>query len=166
MSTSIHGIVEAKLSNSGFDDWHSLIDCSPIIVENYDLFGCLFGVMNFANFKPLFPDRGLPSNCSQEFIDKYRSVDYHKHPTWCTYQELTEIDTGEKALAPDERVNREIGGMIVKALPENEAQRVGSETMTRSDALDVPGYKLLLELMKVLSIEYGDDNVRWIVFFD
>ena len=38
--------------------------------------------------------------------------------------------------------------------------------LTRGEALDDEGYRLLLELMAVLARRYGDDAVRLVAWFD
>ena len=68
MSTSIYGKIEIKKYDTGFDDWYSIIDVGIALTENYDLFGCLFGVRNPANFNPLFESRGQPEDCSQDLL--------------------------------------------------------------------------------------------------
>ena len=165
MSTSIYGTVEVKLFNDGFDDWFSVIDSGAIVTGNYDFFGCLFGVRNPSNFEALFPNRGLPEGCSEEVQAEFSEGDY-KDITWCSYSELIRIDLSEKALAPDQRVLQEYEGRMVKAYAENDEQRAKAKTMTRAEALNEPGFILLMELMAVLAKKYGDESVRWVVSFD
>ncbi len=166
MSTSIYGHVEVKLFDGGFDDWFSVIDSGPIVTGNYDFFGCLFGVRNPSNFQPLYPERGLPVDCCDSIKEDYGEGEYHNSASWCSYSELKNIDLEEKALAPDQRVLQDYDGVLVKAYAKNDEQRSKAKTMTRGDALDEPGFKLLMELMSVLANKYGKDSVRWVVYFD
>lgn len=165
MSTSIYGAVEVKLYDDGFDDWYSVIDSGSIVTGNYDFFGCLFGVRNPANFEALFPERGFPKDCCEVIRKDYSDAEY-RGKTWCSYNELLNIDLDEKALAPDQRVLQDYEGVMVKAYATTDEQRARAKTMTRGEALDEPGFKLLMDLMAVLAARYGEDNVRWVVCFD
>lgn len=165
MSTSIYGFVEVKLFDNGLDDWYSVIDTGAVLIGNYDFFGCLFGIRNPSNFEPLFANRGIPEDCCDEIKQDFQNGGFLE-PTWCTYKELLNINFDEKALAPDSRVLQNYNGVIVKGYPNNDAERAQAKIMTRGEALDEPGYKLLLSLMQVLASRYGDSNVRWIAYFD
>ena len=61
MGTDIAGWIEVNVSpedNEGL--WLAIVDLGLLLERSYDLFGCLFGVRNYARFRPLFADRGLP----------------------------------------------------------------------------------------------------------
>src|SRR4051794_40036201 len=75
-----------------FGDWYGVIDVATLIAKNYDLFACLFGVANFANFRPLFPSRGLPADASATVLESYeQGKDYFFGATWATLDELRAI---------------------------------------------------------------------------
>lgn len=168
MGTHIYGWVEIKNFDSGFDDWFPIIDIGIAMVGNYDIYGCLFGVRNYANFKPLFPFRGVPPDCSEEIIRKY--AEGYQGITWCTYQELTEIDLDELSEAPDQRFYTEIetpnGTALVKRFAENEVEKAQCRYISRRKALNDPEFQQLMELMQVLSKQYGKNGVRMVVYFD
>jgi hypothetical protein len=60
MGIDIHGWVE---KNSD-EEWFAVMNVERILVRNYDIFGCLFGVMNYASFVPIAQERGVPTNAS------------------------------------------------------------------------------------------------------
>ena len=125
MGTHIYGWIEIKKFDSGFDDWFPVIDIGIALHGNYDIYGCLFGVRNYANFAPLFPFRGVPLDCSEEIIREY--AEGYEGITWCTYQELTEINLDELSDAPDQRFHTEMetpnGTALVKRFAENEEEK-------------------------------------------
>ncbi len=163
MSTSIYGYVEIKIYNSGLDDWFSIINVGIAMPGNYDIFGCLFGVRNLANFKPLFPSRGFPIDCSEEIINEYKSEECYHDITWCTYEELKNIDYSELSLAPDERIMVERG---IKRYPSNDSEAKLRKHISRGEVLNDSGFQLLFELMGVLAKRYGNEGVRMVVYFD
>ena len=169
MSTSIYGYVEIKKFDSGLDDWFSVIDVGIAMTGNYDIFGCLCGVRNYANFEPLFPSRGLPSDCSDEIVSEVEQGDYHS-ATWCTFRELQEIDLKELSVEPDQRFLGEEktkkGIITVKRFPSSEEEYKKRKYLSRGDALNDQEYLQLMELMKVLAKRYGAEGVRMVVYFD
>lgn len=166
MAVSMYGFVEAKLSNTGFEDWYRVIDSTVLVSNPYELMGCLFGVKNFALFDPLFADRGLPEECSEEVVQEATSADYYKHHSWCSYSELQQVDLEESALAADLRVLKTVNGISVKAPAANEGEQAEATVMSRGEALANTGFEVLMELMGVLAKRYGNDGVRWVVYFD
>lgn len=159
MGTSIYGSVEIKKFDDGFDDWYSIIDVGMALGGDYDVFGCLFGIRNYANFEPLFANRGFPNNFSHDF---YKTESW-KNVTWCTYQELLNVDLDEKGVLSHQRFELSNG---IFGLPENEIQEGKRKYMTRGQALSHPDFQQLMELMSVLAKRYGNDGVRMVVYFD
>ncbi len=175
MGTDIHGFIEVH------ENGHWTAKGDVDLDRNYVLFGCLFGVRNRGNFRPLFPNRGLPEGISQETqaLQKY----CHSH-SWASYAELAAIDPEEEALALDDWVYvfevqpdgtealvlemafDEKKGMP-KLLPVSVKNPIFRRIrLKRKDALARAGYPRLFEQLSELAKKYGRENVRIVVFFD
>jgi hypothetical protein len=83
MGTDIHGWIEI---NDGIpDEWFGVVNIEPIVSRHYDMFACLFGVMNYANFRPIIPERGLPTDISLNVThDALEFAQNALFPTWIT----------------------------------------------------------------------------------
>lgn len=117
MGTDIHGWVE--IMPPYLNDWHGVINICSIIGRNYDAFGCLFGIKNFANFEPIAPRRGLPADLSViatrdhlEWLDEDTYLEPEEESRWTFYgetwiglDEIKAIDWDEKGTALDQRVH-------------------------------------------------------------
>ncbi|MFE1963245.1 hypothetical protein [Streptomyces sp. NPDC059479] len=109
MGTDISGFVECRawhLHEEGEDSvWRAAIDLFFLNIDkDYDAFGCLFGVRNYANFRPLAADRGLPADASETVraeLDRFA----HHSTTWITWAELKEVDWDEPAEKADSRLH-------------------------------------------------------------
>jgi hypothetical protein len=205
MSTWIYGYMEAARGDDAGDlCWFAHEKLR--VIGWYDLFGCLFGVRNYANYRPVAPDRGIPLDASdavkQAVAQQQRwagsdSLAFHS-PTWISWSEIKRIDWAEEALEADSRLHRyqrtEDGtlvyegksswsGRLVAATGisfedallnkwiwregfEMEAgQRVyRAEKLQRKDALS-PEWLNVFETMESLAAEYGDEQVRLVVWF-
>src|SRR5450755_2279415 len=64
MGTDITGYIEVKFEWNEY--WQAAIDLFWLYEGQYDSFACLFGVRNYAGFRPLAQDRGLPFDISPE----------------------------------------------------------------------------------------------------
>ncbi len=109
MGCDINGAIEVLEDPSG-TQWTYVVDLYDCLdgLRSQDLFGCLFGVKNFANCHPLFPDRGLPEGLSFQIRQELQQLEPGPdslHPTWCTFEELKQIDLDEPALKPDDRIH-------------------------------------------------------------
>jgi hypothetical protein len=185
-SASLNGRVE--FYDGGF--WFAVIDPAPLLPKHYDLFGLLFGVSNFAGFRPLFASRGLPVDCDEALLSIY---DANKQEffgeTWVIYAELLEIDWNIGAEAPDERIHefivgadeteRYVGKVLGQTLSESlcrEIERCGSarsgatvyrrKTIVRGDAKEGTEFDILMTMMGALARRFGPEMVRLVVFFD
>ncbi|MEV0396411.1 hypothetical protein [Polymorphospora rubra] len=103
MGTDIAGGVEIRpngpgspwlLTDAGVDD----------LLRNYDAFGLLFGVRNYAGFEPVSPGRGLPADASTELL-ALRLSDYEHDHTWVAWTELARIDWTAQAPRVDDRIH-------------------------------------------------------------
>lgn len=105
MGTDINGWVEFRQAADG--QWNHCIDISLLIDRNYDAFGCLFGVKNYARFAPLAAKRGLPADRSAQVAhDAAEMEGFAFGHTWIGWATLQAIDLDETALAADERVHQ------------------------------------------------------------
>jgi hypothetical protein len=107
MGTDIYGWVEGKRSwQKEGEPWNALIKVGWLVDRNYDAFGCLFGARNYAQFRPIAANRGLPDDVSREARDEAALCpkEFHSH-SWITWLEIKAIDWEEEAEAPDERLH-------------------------------------------------------------
>lgn len=79
--------------------------------REYDAFGCLFGVMNFANFRPLAAERGLPADVSKHVRSAHAGEadtdpgSAGLWPTWIGWDEIEAVDWAEPAELADARLH-------------------------------------------------------------
>ncbi|MFE7237713.1 hypothetical protein [Streptomyces sp. NPDC057580] len=64
MGTDIYGFIECRASwHEKGEPWSAAVDFDLLYMgRSYDAFGCLLGVRNRADFRPLAADRGLPEH--------------------------------------------------------------------------------------------------------
>lgn len=111
MGTDISGVVECRVGQTDADrSWQIAADASLRTVgRDYDAFGCLFGVRNYANFTPLAAGRGLPDDVSEPVraeIEQLAASDPVFGTTWISWAELAAVDWDEKAPEPDGRLHQ------------------------------------------------------------
>jgi hypothetical protein len=101
MGVDIHGWVEIQSSGA---TWDGVLKIDYLADRAYDMFGCLFGVMNYAHFQPIAAFRGFPADLSEEATREL--VDWEDEwgleplwPTGITWQELQGLDWEEEALS-------------------------------------------------------------------
>ena len=101
MGADIHGWVEVKKAwfREGTDDrWEGVVKIDALGYFGYDAFGCLFGMRNYAHFRPLAAGRGLPPALSEEAerdAADWRDNDLNGNllePTWIAWSELHAMD--------------------------------------------------------------------------
>ncbi|MFJ8023911.1 hypothetical protein [Streptomyces sp. NPDC096311] len=112
MSTDIHGGIEFCHPGTGTDyydgePWVAAMDLWPLYDEtDYAAFGCLFGVRNYAGFRPLAPGRGLPVDLSTGLRSQLGPSavpdDLHS-ASWVSWAELASIDP---TTTPDHFIGR------------------------------------------------------------
>ncbi|HEY1180541.1 MAG TPA: hypothetical protein VGF17_30665 [Phytomonospora sp.] len=109
MGTDISGFVEVRphqrRRTTTLAAWEFVADLDHLYDgRSYDLFGCLFGVRNFAGFRPVAAGRGLPEDLSSRGAAEWKDWCQGAHdPTWITWAELAAIDLDEPAERPDLR---------------------------------------------------------------
>ncbi len=107
MGTDIDGWVEILLNPDGKNkSWSEVISVGVLLQRSYDLFGCLFGVKNYAHFEPIAARRGIPDDASlavQEQAAGFPAMTLW--PSYLTLIEATSINLDEYALYADSRLN-------------------------------------------------------------
>ncbi|MEV6971675.1 hypothetical protein AB0M47_41915 [Hamadaea sp. NPDC051192] len=104
----IYGVIEIRPWCTWPDrpeeiDWEFGVSLDNLYVgPDYDAFGCLFGVMNYAGFRPIAAERGLPADASAHTRAQYDGA----HPTWMSWAEVEQIDWTEPAEHADARLHR------------------------------------------------------------
>ncbi|MEV8510206.1 hypothetical protein AB0368_35995 [Actinoplanes sp. NPDC051475] len=190
MGTDIYGGVEVRKGGvwvaAGVDvgSW-----------RDYDAYGLLFGVRNYAGFEPVAASRGFPADAVLRPMTRYPEV--HDH-SWVTWGELAQVDWTGPAPRVDDRIHEyevtEDGpvyrskarshGVRWRAVAGEDADPRGSaysegtewrcgntvwrvERLDRSEVLRRNAeLRELLATMRSLAGEYGEDNVRLVVWFD
>ncbi|MFD7900560.1 hypothetical protein [Streptomyces sp. NPDC059743] len=112
MGTDIHGGIEFRHPGVGTDyydgeSWVAAMDLWPLYDQtDYAAFGCLFGVRNYAGFRPLAPGRGLPPDLSSGMRTQLESsvaTGDLTRASWVSWAELAALDP---AATPDRFVGR------------------------------------------------------------
>ena len=96
--------IMAEIRPNGSRVWHKAKGVRQIMGRSYDLFGCLFGVQNYAHFTPIAAERGIPDDASI-FGDELVEQGYFS-PTWIAWTEIQAIDWDELAELPDSRIHQ------------------------------------------------------------
>ncbi|MET9106296.1 hypothetical protein [Streptomyces zhihengii] len=114
MGTDISGFLEYRARQDGHAPaWHDAHDLDSLYGgRDYDAFGCLFGVRNYANFRPLAAHRGTPTDLSAgvrarfEQVAEWYGEDGFHGVTWITWAEVKAVDWNEPAEKPDSRLHQ------------------------------------------------------------
>lgn len=187
MQMQIYGYVEALIG----DDWHDVIKISSLLSSHSDLNGCLFGVTNYANFRPLFAERGVPPDVSYDVAELITASNLKDddHKSWFLFSELKTIDWNEPASGLDVRISEfdesGEGEPMTKWLHKPEFEWVREKLVAepnipvrangrvfkrmwlkRRDSLAGTEFPLLMDLMACLATRFGDDGVRVVVWFE
>ncbi|MEV0987727.1 hypothetical protein [Streptomyces sp. NPDC049949] len=109
MGTDIHGLIECRWDRWLDEDdrsWREAIDLDHLYNgRSYAAFGALFGVRDTVSFRPLAPDRGLPSDVTGEARAAYEGWSVTHSASWITWAELKAADWDECAAEVDEYVH-------------------------------------------------------------
>ncbi|MFI7079349.1 hypothetical protein ACIBO1_18815 [Micromonospora sp. NPDC049903] len=103
MGTDIDGGVEVRPGGAG-SPWSLADVLTDDLPRDYDAFGLLFGVRNYAGFTPVAPGRGLPEDASPE-LRRLRTVEPVHDCTWVTWAEVARIDWTASAPRVDDRIH-------------------------------------------------------------
>lgn len=160
MGADIHGFIECRGTYGTLDEedssWHAAIDLDLLYGgRSYDAFGCLFGVRNYAGFRPLAEGRGLPSDVTAEVRHAYEGApDLFHSASWIGWEELGAADWDETAVIPDAGVRGH-----------RYSERTGP--LTRREAVREDGmWGPVWATMKALADVHGPRYVRLVVWFD
>lgn len=191
MTTDIDGGLEIRPGGPG-TPWQA-VELEVLLTCDYDAFGCLFGVRNYGGFVPVAAARGLPADISTELRRRALEDGLHDH-TWIACHELRQVDWDEPAATVDTRIHEyritdnglvpsgksawsaALEGVAGPADPDGRAHPEGTE-WNRGDLLwraermhrrDVLHGELreLLDRLGGLGAQYGEVNVRWVVWFE
>jgi hypothetical protein len=111
MGTDIDGWIEVatELTPQMFV-WSAVVRVALLLDRDYDAFGCLFGVTNYADFQPIAPNRGIPTDASEIVQHEIASLadvpGALLWPTWIAWSEVQTIDWDEQTRHPDSRLHR------------------------------------------------------------
>ncbi|MDD9379799.1 hypothetical protein M8Z33_24690 [Streptomyces sp. ZAF1911] len=190
MGADIHGFIECRVTYGTIDEedssWGAAIDLAFLYGgRNYDAFGCLFGVRNYAGFRPLAQERGLPPDVTDEVRGRYEDApDLFHSPSWIGWEELVAVDWDEHALTLDARVHEyrysverglcEVGKSFQNLDGRSEGDEwvqggriMRVERMTRREAVPEDGeWAPVWATMKALADAHGPEHVRLVVWFD
>lgn len=160
MGVDIHGWVEVRrIYRDRWQwnmpaDWIAVVAIGGLLARNYDMFGCMFGVQNPSKFVPIAPNRGFPDDPSlvvQDDIARLQRLiatrEIHS-ASWITWSEIKQVDWSTPA---------QVSGPIGLSSTDHVAKR--REAIERD-------WLLLFDVMRRLAREYGDENVRLVVWFD
>ncbi|MEU4625073.1 hypothetical protein AB0G04_34505 [Actinoplanes sp. NPDC023801] len=110
MGTDINGYIEIRRRPSGPDGggWTTAVDLFDLYRgRDYDSFACLFGVRNYAGFRPVAAGRGLPPDAAEQTRKSFDEFeDDALWPTWIGGDEIRRIDWSEPAEHADTRLHR------------------------------------------------------------
>ncbi|MEU0271975.1 hypothetical protein [Streptomyces sp. NPDC006307] len=108
MGTDIHGFIECHRDyrNHEADSfWHATIDVDHLKVpRNYDAFGCLFGVRDNGQFRPVAPVRGLPADASNR-VREGQETTAGRSASWVGWSEIKRVDWDEESAWHDAYVH-------------------------------------------------------------
>jgi hypothetical protein len=111
VGTDISGAIECRRvcgyppTHASRKGWEFAMDLDQLYdTRDYDAFGCLFGIMNFAGFEPVAAERGLPEDVAPQTAELAARWRYFS-PTWVSWAEIAAVDWGERAPRPDARIH-------------------------------------------------------------
>jgi hypothetical protein len=108
MGTDVSGFIECRAPALGLGaprPWQAAIDLDLLYdARSYDAFGCLFGVRNYALFRPLAAGRGLPDDLSATVREVAGRWERHD-ATWISWAEVAAVDWDEPAEGVDQRLH-------------------------------------------------------------
>jgi len=186
MSIYIGGWVEIHSGNR-FDGWQAVIKIDWILRVNYDMFGCIFGVMNHTGLSAP-PLRGLPDNLSLEgllYDENHNDSGGTLYQSWLTWAEIKALDLDEVGV--DRRAhqyrrgeNGELIYMNSKGMTAGtpEVVEVGMtwdgkdgvihkiQSISRREIFEMSAdWQILFEMLRQLEKKYSDDKIRLVVWF-
>ncbi|MEV0274364.1 hypothetical protein AB0H43_36815 [Hamadaea sp. NPDC050747] len=202
MSTDIYGYIEVRdpLADQDWFDWEPWsVACPlhPLLAQNdYDAFACLFGVRNYAGWRPVAAGRGIPPDASTQVREEFAGfLDDESGATWVAWSELNGLDM---TVGPDGvpgRLTLTEGGHEMSwprrdrwpaeildrfgLLPwgptpgetfgviQTDGATLAYQPLTRAKVLGPgSGWEHVFAVMRALAGRFGADGVRLVVHFD
>lgn len=186
MSIYIGGWVEVKVEWKA-NHWEGIIRVDELLHGHYDMFGCLFDVMNYTGLTAPAPKRGLPQDISIE--GRQYDLDMEKqggtlHQSWITWAEIKAVDLDEVGI--DRRAHwykrAEDGSLIyqntkgsVRNTPaevyegltwEDNGTVYRIQTITRREIFEMSAdWQMLFDMMRILEKRYSAENIRLVAWF-
>ena len=188
MGCDIHGAVEVKSPYS--KDYDYVLNIKSLIGRDYDAYGLLFGVRNYANHEPIAEGRGLPDNISRQLKEDVEGWGIGHSKSWITLDEIRKIDLEKETIELDSRIHQyrmnqsgvlesfskfSSGGDITNE--DIERMRKGEtiqkdnnyyrmEKLRVKDSLG-KSWQALFKIMEVFAeIGHKPEDIRMVVFFD
>ena len=192
MGCDIHGAVEVREYPDSGGWWNRYLDLSGFVGRNYEMFAILFGVRNYSAWTPVAADRGFPDDADYSTKEEYQHWEGDAHSaSWVTWAELEAVDENSETpgydgwvhvYAPNESGTGELeevmsfGGSSelsdadMRALDAGETITRGKQVYRRQKATFRQSigsdWKRLFAHMELLAKDFGDENVRAVVWFD
>jgi len=182
MSTDIDGWIEVW--DEYAEAWRAVMVVNNTLVDqDYDVFGLLFGVRNYAGFEPVAPARGAPLDASRQVLATMPAEEdeYASGHTWITLAEIKAIDPNMSGATlevytfepgPDgELVEMKHRSMEPKIKEDGaewlEGDKLFRVRRTRAAVLyEDTGWDRLIRIMEILAEKYDDQRIRMVVWFD
>jgi hypothetical protein len=171
VSTDIHGGIEFRHPGVGTDyydgePWVVAMDLWPLYDEtDYAAFGCLFGVRNYAGFRPLAPASMDLATTPDHFIGRL---------TWHTkslpsllHQQLVSDCWPPEALSAAGEPPADLHRATGRVEWTNGEVMCAYEPLTAGAVLGpATHWPHVFAVMKAMADRFGDDGVRLVVAFD
>ena len=187
--------VSRRKHSKKIDGWDGIINIKGLWLHNYEMFGSLFGVRNRGGFEPIANWRGLPEIISREVLEDPTNLSCHAH-SWIIWEEIKNInweETGKKWRGVDRYLQDENNELVLidefldefslnfedaKVFSEYDWEKLKNGLWVEKDNILYKlekqnrgkflggDWQLLFDLMERLSIEWGEKNVRLVVWFD
>jgi hypothetical protein len=177
MGCDIHGWMEVRS-----EQWNGIEELD--LDRAYDTFGLFFGVRNYARFKPVAEDRGIPSDANERVRGAYAAMGDDAHsPSWLTWADVENMDSEQVVRDSRIHVFDAAGHDVGKFESSNELSSGDYLTIQRGGAVVRSGLTFRLADVKALenlpsdwsrmfsrmgdlAKTYGAENVRIVVWFD
>lgn len=190
MSTMMRGLIEVRKPDGTWGV--AIFDAGELATgQSYDAYACLFGVRNYAQFKPVVGNRrGLPKDVSDKVSDFVDICDGYMF-SWITYGEVLSIDKEELNEGDDQRADvwvkdheGKLIGFLGDIIQEFNEFKLMKEKVEAKGEVEIGGgrvaflkkkikrgevlglYDEIFKAMADLSETHGADGVRLIVAFD
>jgi hypothetical protein len=186
MGIDAGGWIEVKAAREE-ERWVGVIRFDEPMIRHYDMFGCLFDVMNHTGLTAPAPKRGLPPHLSLE--GKYYDLQMEHnggavYQSWITWQEIQNVDLDEVGL--DHRAHQykrdEDGNLIYqnhKSVAPNTPDHIyegmtweaqGSvykiQTITRREIFNAAAdWQTLFSMIRLLEEQYKPEDIRVVIWF-